>query len=876
MNQNISPVRPSFIEPLESRVAPAGLITATFAVGMLTITGDTADNVASIFALGQDSYLLQGDGGTLIALNGAAPAASVNLNGPISSIKATMDAGNDGLTMTNVTVGGALTFDGGAGNDSLALTVPQIKGALNFLGGGDNDVFSASGTFAQFSGAVTLDLGEGNNGASVSSNSAFIGGLFTLKGGAGVDGINISPSTLVTAKGITAQLGAGNNSFVLTGSNADIGGPVSVTSLDHAGTATVALNPSQALIIKGGVTINGGLGTNAISLSSAGLVEVNGLVKVVTSTGDDTFALSSSGSVAVKGGLNLALGDGINTVTVTTGSLLTGALTFTGGVGADSCNFNTPSLRTGAITASLGGGNNVLTFNGAEFRASGLVKVITGSGDDSLLLGVSDVRLPKGLLFDAGDGVNVFNAGGLAGVFQSGPLSFLYGEHAAGISSVNFSTATVSINGPLKFTGKSGSDVLNVTGSTFSCGPITAVLGDGTNGMSLNGANASIAGLNFTGGNDVDALQVSFTETKLGSFKASLGGGPNNPLHLLGSRLVVGGTFSITAGAGDDFLTISASHQRFAKGARIDLGDGVNNAQFTAQSILSGSAFTFKAGTHAIGTSRLSLTASSLNLLGLVSATFAGGTNEFTINTASPGRIASVKMLGGPDAEFFQIVNSSEAFKVGAVSVNAGDGDNAASISVFGGSVGAIQYLGGSGQDQLVILPAFTNVASVTANLGAGVFVVSLSGVGQNRFGAVNLQAANVGADTGLVTFSGASFAGPVTAKTGEGDDTINITNVLAAGAFNLSTGKGADTINIEISSLSIPTIFRGPVNISMGDDTDALSIGANTAGDHAEFKSTAKFDGGLGLDTAHVSSTLFANIYLAGQPTLLGFEAAD
>jgi hypothetical protein len=48
----------SAIEILEARVAPAGIVTVTFAGGVLTLDGDGADNVIDMSPFGADGYLL--------------------------------------------------------------------------------------------------------------------------------------------------------------------------------------------------------------------------------------------------------------------------------------------------------------------------------------------------------------------------------------------------------------------------------------------------------------------------------------------------------------------------------------------------------------------------------------------------------------------------------------------------------------------------------------------------------------------------------------------------------------------------------------------------------------------------------------------------
>ena len=154
---------PSVIEPLEARVAPAGLITATFAGGILTLTGDGAANDIDMSGAGQDFISIAGIGGTTIALNGAAAAATVSFTGTIKTLNGNLGVGNDRVNLNVVTLG-SLSLDGGDGNDSLIFTNSVATGPVKFVGGNNDDTFTAAaGVLFKVGGALTLDMGDGAN-----------------------------------------------------------------------------------------------------------------------------------------------------------------------------------------------------------------------------------------------------------------------------------------------------------------------------------------------------------------------------------------------------------------------------------------------------------------------------------------------------------------------------------------------------------------------------------------------------------------------------------------------------------------------------------------------------------------------------------------
>jgi hypothetical protein len=141
------------IEPLEVRVAPAGLITATFTGGILTLNGDAAANELGLTSGAEGTFDLTGLNGTLIAFNGAAAAASVAAVGAIVSLKATMGAGADRLESTAVPLG-AFSFDGGDGDDVVDLETTVVKGAFSFNGGNNDDTLSSISPIFLVGGAL--------------------------------------------------------------------------------------------------------------------------------------------------------------------------------------------------------------------------------------------------------------------------------------------------------------------------------------------------------------------------------------------------------------------------------------------------------------------------------------------------------------------------------------------------------------------------------------------------------------------------------------------------------------------------------------------------------------------------------------------------
>jgi hypothetical protein len=860
------------IEILEMRVAPAGLVTATFAGGVLTLTGDTANNEIAISIVGQDTYSIAGADGTTIALNGAAAVANVTLAGVLGSIKAEFGLGNDVLSLNVITTTGAVSFEGGGGNDTLNISNSIIGGPLTFLGGGDADTFDASSGIFRVGGALLADMGDGTNTFAVTAVGSFIGGLTTILGGPETDVVSFGGGSLAVPKGITAKLGAGDN-FLALSTQGVRSGPINVSHGDHAGTATTNISPTGELAVTGGVTVTYGNGNSITNVNAANSLEISGALKVTALGGTDNVTISAPGQGAIKGGLNLSLGEGSNSIGISGGGVAFGSITISSGAGVDSFFAGAASLRTGAINLNFGGGNSNVVFAGTEFQAGGAVKITTGAGDDNVVFSSAESRIPAGIFFTAGDGVNALTSGGAS--LKSGPINVQFGEHALGTSVVSITNLLTSIKGALTVTAKSGNEVVNLTTPTFNAGTVNLSLGDGTNAVTFAGTSHRVGGVSFVGGSGADTVTLSGQEIIVGGLKAFLGGG-NNTLSGAGNSLIVGGKLQVAAGSGEDTLGLSHSNQRYNAGVGLNLGDGVNQVTFTSQTFRSGGGIKLLSGNHAAGNANFHLFATTLHVAGPVSASFASGDSSVVISSQGAGRLPGVRVVGGAGFDVLSLSGSTTEFTIGAVNFNGGDGDNAAIITAVGTRVAAVKYLGGDGTDTLFVTPTLGRAGGITANFGAGAYTLQINGTGTSRVvGPVNIQAAN-SSQPGNIVIQNVTLAGPVTAKTGDGVDTVVVVDALFGGAFSLNTLGGADVVNIETVSGAIPTIFRGPVNLSLGAGADVLNIGNNTAAGHAEFRRLARFDGGADADTAHVSTALFANIYIAGQPQVTGFEVED
>src|SRR5262245_47932836 len=111
------------LERLEDRSVPAGVVNATFAAGVLTITAVDDPTDVNLTNTNHQNITLDGAAAnnfTVIANSGETGTAITGspFNG-VTSIKLVMGLGNDTVTITDVKLAGAVTFLGGSGNNTL-------------------------------------------------------------------------------------------------------------------------------------------------------------------------------------------------------------------------------------------------------------------------------------------------------------------------------------------------------------------------------------------------------------------------------------------------------------------------------------------------------------------------------------------------------------------------------------------------------------------------------------------------------------------------------------------------------------------------------------------------------------------------------------
>lgn len=427
---------------------------------------------------------------------------------------------------------------------------------------------------------LTIDAGSTGRTVTVSGNVSLLDGLFITGSGANTLTVN---STRILQLGAYSSLPAISGSGSLTtlsGATVKTASAVSVSAITNNG--SIYLNPSTAVTVSSVISGSGTMrvdGTGTVSLSAAntftGLTTVyNGKLRYTVNNALDGGLITIDGASAVLD-LN-GHSDTVGTVTLNSGSIISGTLTTTGSF----------DMRSGTVTSILAGSGKILTKS-----TSGTV-VLSAASTYS---GVTN-------LFDGTLRYTVNNALDGGGITLWNPTSVLdLNGHSDTIGTVTLYAGTIT-GGTLGTT--ASFDLMSGAVSAILAGS-SRVLNKSTTGtVVLSGANTFTGGANLNGG----VLSLAHS----------------GALDTTGTIAFGGGVLQFTSANTTDYSA------RFSNAA------GQNYALDTnSQTVTWATARSSSGGTLAkLGTGTLNLSAAN-TFTGLTSVL--GGTLRYTVNNALDG-----------------------------------------------------------------------------------------------------------------------------------------------------------------------------------------------------------------------------------------------
>lgn len=545
------PPRPR-LEALEPRDVPAGgNVTATLAGGLLTLTGDAADNDFTVKRT-LTGVTVTPTFGTTVNGGGAA-----DLPGALTSIKAVLKEGNDRFAIDNATafvVPGAVTVDLGNGDNELAFdTALKVElGNLTVHAGDGADVVrivSTPGQNSKVAGTVAVALGPGG------SFTGFKDVRLAGPGGVSVSGTGGTNTVLGQDCDVAGTLTADfpNGLILSTFVGGTLGG-LSVTGYigeNSLGGTTVtgSVTYTQAaggISVLDGASVGGNFtnrSTGPTSFTTADVVASSTVGGRVSVRGANSILHVHSGgkfSVAGDVGVSARYTAGVR---VTQAELAAGRLSITSGY--QSLYTQEKDTLPGLSKLALAG-NMSLTSTGLATvdQSDGTARVGTPATPGSLFIsgqtGSTLLQAPgaatevwKDTVLKSSTGSSLVQAKGAAltihGNFKASGAGGLLG----GVNASFDTTLPSVVEGSVTVTGCPWSDWFEAT-SKFQVGKdVTLNLGGGRNDVTLGDA----AGVLAIGG----------------KVAISTGGGLDDVTF---DRVTVAGATSVQTGAGGDTLTV--------------------------------------------------------------------------------------------------------------------------------------------------------------------------------------------------------------------------------------------------------------------------------------------------------------------------------
>ncbi|MES2737735.1 MAG: hypothetical protein V4672_15540 [Verrucomicrobiota bacterium] len=642
---------PVVLESLETRLAPAGIVSLTISGGILTITGDADPNGITITEdpIGNDWDISDALTGTTFVLNG------VEQTGPFSiqaqqGIKVSLGDGDD-----------SFQFLASENPNATVLT----KG-LSVLMGAGNDTFVFGSTFNHhfsIAGNTTVDMGAGNDILAMTSSAYFIGPVKMLMG-VGDDTVIIGVSgEHIYEKGLTLDLGAGDDRLTAFGGHMNVtGGAFTIKAAGGPGSSPEISLALSELSVSGLTTIAlAGNATLSVGTNVSHSGHFGGGLKITGSTGFENVSFEGKFSSAKAILFDLKESSG-NITWDANGSLHGTTLTVKGGSGSDSFIQSTghSMILTGALSLNLGAGSNGWSGQAGSTLTASSVSYVGGAGNDSVQWSGASLQV-------------------------LGNMSFAMGDSTGDNKVVLKPTVSGRIGGALNITALNGNDDVEINSPDFRIlGGINLKLGNGDNNTSLAGAAFRLDGaLNYTGGTGEDILTSTQTNMVIGKGLVFKPGSGSNTLSLtpqLGSI----GAVTYTGAAGADVLTL-----------------GNTNGTSTTQLIVHGHVN----AAMAAGQSEINITDADLygNLI-IKTPTLAAETDLLILKQSTfNGLISITQGAGNSSADFAEVIARS------AVNLNAGAGDNSILMDAAAGSFalshwfGTVKMITGAGNDTIAI-----------------------------------------------------------------------------------------------------------------------------------------------------------------------------
>ena len=670
------------IEALETRIAPAAIVTVELTGGALKLTGDNGDATVTVTALDATHYLLTAGTDTTFTKGTDTGLTTLILDGPFKSLAAEFGSGSDTLNLIGADFKGDLGIKLGDGTTNTVSLSSVTAGSLSVDGGTGADSVATLGGGVVVKGIAKFDFKAGDNGLAIGGTNFVVGKDFSYTGTTGADGLLLSSNVAIKGSA-TINLGAGNATVAALGASFSVGKKLSIDGSAALTGETVGVTLfAPTLTVGGDLEIKTGAGNDTITnFTLGGNNSIKGNVSLSTGAGDDSAILLLYGGKSK--GVIIDGGDGTNMIGVALAGASTGSISIKGGTGSDTGFAVAIGGKVGAIDVDLGEGSNsvfgiLASASAKSFNYTG------GAGSDSVIFGGLQSKVAGGVTATVGAGGGSFGVFGLGG--SIGGTVKLDSASVTGESTTVFLAGVKTTFGGLDLKLGDGGATASIQpdlggGIPLPIPPIPGLpsipsLGGLLQGLTVKGPAT------ITGGAGSDGVQIGGTGVTFSSLTLDLGAGDDQfvgPILGFAESIKIA-KFNFKGGAGDD--SINFNGQGSLGAAVIDMGDGDNTAGFVGgDRPLTFSSLTYTSASIAGEFDGLLL--AKVQVLGKLDAQFGAGNSSFTTDDSLFNGPVNIATGAGADAVVLDTAPTGYATTF-AKAVTIDLGDDADSFTVGG------------------------------------------------------------------------------------------------------------------------------------------------------------------------------------------------
>lgn len=355
-------------EPLEARIAPAGIVQVTVRGGDLFLSGDAGDHVLEIGPGPDGSLIIYPLTDTELRVGrGESFGTSLTLTTPIRDIHYTGGSGADDVRLVDLHTVRHVRVALGGGENGLLLTRTDVLGDLRVSGNGEvNTVRLFMGTeVTTIGGDLAVLFTRGTNLVAAEGAGLQVGGSVKFAAGSGPDDVTLTPDRVDVLGSVEMSSGRGSGSLYIGGlTGTTIHGAVTLrTSGGLEDNVALGLVGQGEMFVGGEVRVFGGGAHDELALDATRLTLAKGLTARLGGGANGATVIGEE--VSLGGALKLASDESLRVNVVGSRLLVEGGMAVQARGGEDDVVVRGTGVVRGKVSVDLGAGASQVTFEGA-------------------------------------------------------------------------------------------------------------------------------------------------------------------------------------------------------------------------------------------------------------------------------------------------------------------------------------------------------------------------------------------------------------------------------------------------------------------------------------------------------------------------------